>query len=168
MSCECGVLTRALCDGAVPVVESAAEHRVFARLQHHVAANEPPHRAPAVSQQAAERHGAAAVVRHSKHQHAQIQQVALCCVPAPEDEGDVDRMFSYTSLNTNKSLTLLSCSRVKLTPSLLTVPHFLPSLLTSFLFSSFLPSFLPSSCPSFCPSFFPSSFPPCLPVSLQK
>lgn len=65
----------------VPVVEGAAQNSVFTGLQHDIAAHKPPHRAAAVCQQSAQRRGPRAVVRDPKHQHAQIQQVAVGCVP---------------------------------------------------------------------------------------
>ena len=82
-----GAPTCPLCDGGVPVVKGAAEHGVLAGLQHDVTAHEPPHRAAAVSQQASERQNTWAVEGDPKHQHTQIQQVALCCVPSPDDTG---------------------------------------------------------------------------------
>lgn len=88
---DVGGLTRPVRAGAVPVVEGAAEHGVFSRLQHDVAAHKPPHGAAAVSQQTAERRRPRAVVGNTKQQHAQIQQVALCRVPSPEDTGDGDK-----------------------------------------------------------------------------
>lgn len=94
------VLTSALGDAAVPVVKGAAEDGILARLQHDIAAHEPPHRAAAVSQQAAQRQRAGAVVGDPKHQHAQIQQVALCRVPAPET-----RLFYFTMFTS--SLTFI-------------------------------------------------------------
>ena len=78
-------LTRPLHGVGVPVVKGAAERRVLARLQHDVAAYEPPHRASAVGHQTAQRWGPGAVVGDAKHQHTQVQQVALGRVPAPED-----------------------------------------------------------------------------------
>lgn len=82
---DVAVCTCPLCGSGLPVVESAAQHSIFAGLQHDIAAHKPPHRAPAVSQQATQRQGTWAVVGDPKHQHTQIQQVALCCVPPPED-----------------------------------------------------------------------------------
>lgn len=81
----CSLLrTCPLCDCAVPVVKSATEYGIFPWLQHDVAAHKPPHRAAAVSQQTTQGQGPRAVVGNPKHQHTQVQQVALCCVPSPE------------------------------------------------------------------------------------
>lgn len=77
-------ITSPLCGGGVPVIEGTTQHGVFARLQHDVAAHKPPHGSPAVSQQAAHGQGAGAVEGDPEHQQAQVQQVALCCVPAPD------------------------------------------------------------------------------------
>ena len=102
-----GGLTCPVRAGAVPVVEGAAEHGVFSRLQHHVAADKPPHGAAAVSQQAAERRRPRAVVGNPKQQHAQIQQVALCCVPSPEDTGDKSSLsFKFNSVITSYTVYL--------------------------------------------------------------
>lgn len=80
-----------LCQWLKAQQRTAYSPGILARLQHDIAAHEPPHRAAAVSQQAAQRQRAGAVVGDPKHQHAQIQQVALCRVPAPET-----RLFYFT------------------------------------------------------------------------
>ncbi len=104
---DVGCRTCLLCDAAVPVVKGAAQHSVFARLQHDVTAHKPPHRAPAVSQQATQRQRTGAVVRDPKHQHTQVQQVALCCVPSPEDtRGKVQ--LKHPSLRNHSDSSLLS------------------------------------------------------------
>lgn len=77
-------ITGPLWGGRVPVIESTTQHSVFARLQHDVAAHKPPHGSPAVSEQAAHGQGAGAVEGDPEHQQAQVQQVALGCVPAPD------------------------------------------------------------------------------------
>lgn len=107
------VLTSALGDAAVPVVKGAAEDGILARLQHDIAAHESPHRAAAVSQQAAQRQRAGAVVGDPKHQHAQVQQVALCCVPAPETRATVFKtslLFYPLYFITDGYLSLLTFS----------------------------------------------------------
>lgn len=69
----------------MPVIEGTTQHSVLARLQHHVAAHEPPHGPPAVGQQAAHRWRARTVEGDPEEQQAQVQQAALGCVPAPEE-----------------------------------------------------------------------------------
>lgn len=81
------VFTRPLRGCGVPVVKSAAQNGVFTGLQHDVAAHEPPHGSPAVSQQASQRQRPRTVVGRPKDQDAQVQQVTLCRVPPPENTG---------------------------------------------------------------------------------
>lgn len=82
----------------MPVIESAAQHGVFARLQHDVTAHKPPDGSPAVSEQAAHGQGAGAVEGDPEHQQAQVQQVALCCVPAPDGNQEEDTMACLNAI----------------------------------------------------------------------
>lgn len=83
----------------MPVIESTTQHSIFARLQHDVTAHKPPHGSPAVSEQAAHCQGARAVEGDPEHQQAQVQQVALCCVPAPDDnQGGKKSLFTGINL----------------------------------------------------------------------
>lgn len=68
----------------MPVIESTTQHGVFARLQHDVAAHKPPDGSPAVSEEAADRQGARAVEGDPEEQQAQVQEVSLGRVPAPD------------------------------------------------------------------------------------